>query len=87
MFLLLAKENVNPSSEVREVMHAGTYPVHRVHVSGGHAGELLTEVECPSHLCELTAFIHLSVTRCFVCRSAESAHAQSLFLKGLTMSV
>lgn len=33
----------------------------------------------PSHLCELTAFIHLSVTHCFVCQSAESAHTQSLF--------
>ncbi len=36
-------------------------------------------VELPSHLRELTAFIHLSVAHCFVCQSAESAHTQSLF--------
>lgn len=68
------------------MMHAGTYPVHHVHIGGGHVGELLTEVDC-LHTCELTAFIHLSVTHCFVCQSAESAHTYKASLKGLTMSV
>lgn len=75
--------------KLSQMMHAGTYPAFHVHVGGGHVACCWRVALCwwrmPSHLCELTAFIHLNVRSCFVWQTAESAHTQSLFVKGLTM--
>ncbi len=81
-----------PTLTVGDVMHAGTYPAHHVHVGGGHVGVLLAscsvlaEVDC-LHTCVSSQLLYTWTSLTALCLRAPSQHTQKASLKGLTMTL